>query len=146
LNLLMKKNDSVFYGKIAFKAFHASNRGSTPRGDANNKNKGLGKITGPFFLPWIFISRPISNLLEKKPSVIVALEACSGRTGYAIRIAENTGDPLAAVAAATLRLPCSCMSPNQGRLALLAEMIARFRPDVVIDVILHACHGYNVES
>ena len=25
-------------------------------------------------------------------------------------------------------------------------MIARFRPDVVVDVVLHACHTYNVES
>lgn len=88
----------------------------------------------------------ILEIIEKAGGVIVALEACSGMKGYSIRIAENTGDPLAAVAAATLQIPCSCMSPNQGRLALLDEMITRFRPDVVIDVILHACHGYNVES
>jgi benzoyl-CoA reductase/2-hydroxyglutaryl-CoA dehydratase subunit BcrC/BadD/HgdB len=28
----------------------------------------------------------------------------------------------------------------------LDKMIKRFKPDVVIDVVLHACHSYNVES
>ena len=77
---------------------------------------------------------------------MVALEACSGMKGYSIRIEEGTANPLRAVAEATLKIPCSCMSPNRGRLDLLDGMIARFKPDVVIDVILHACHGYNVES
>ncbi len=29
---------------------------------------------------------------------------------------------------------------------MLDAMIARFRPDVVVDVVLHACHAYNIES
>lgn len=38
------------------------------------------------------------------------------------------------------------MTPNNRRLAELDKMIKRFKPDVVIDVVLHACHSYNVES
>ena len=38
------------------------------------------------------------------------------------------------------------MTPNLRRLTELDRYIDRFKPDVVIDVILHACHGYNVES
>ena len=26
------------------------------------------------------------------------------------------------------------------------KWIERFKPNVIIDVVLHACHGYNVES
>ena len=26
------------------------------------------------------------------------------------------------------------------------EIIEKYKPDVVIDVVLHACHSYNVES
>ncbi len=88
----------------------------------------------------------VLQIIEEAGGVIVALEACSGMKGYSIRIAEQTGAPLAAVAEATLKIPCSCMTPNGGRLAMLDEMIERFKPDVVIDVILHACHTYNVES
>ena len=88
----------------------------------------------------------VLQVIEEAGGVIVALEACSGMKGYSIRIDEGTGDPLAAVAAATLKIPCSCMTPNTGRLAALDMLIARFRPDVVVDVVLHACHSYNVES
>jgi benzoyl-CoA reductase/2-hydroxyglutaryl-CoA dehydratase subunit BcrC/BadD/HgdB len=38
------------------------------------------------------------------------------------------------------------MTPNNRRLTELDKMIARFNPDVVVDVVLHACHSYNVES
>jgi benzoyl-CoA reductase/2-hydroxyglutaryl-CoA dehydratase subunit BcrC/BadD/HgdB len=88
----------------------------------------------------------VLQIIEEEGGVIVALEACSGMKGYSIRINEGTGDPLTAVADATLKIPCSCMTPNRRRLDALDEMIARFRPDVVIDVVLHACHTYNVES
>lgn len=88
----------------------------------------------------------VLKIIEEAGGVVVALEACSGMKGYSIRIEEGTANPLRAVAEATLKIPCSCMSPNRGRLDLLDGMIARFKPDVVIDVILHACHGYNVES
>ncbi|MCK9197282.1 MAG: 2-hydroxyacyl-CoA dehydratase family protein [Syntrophales bacterium] len=91
-------------------------------------------------------SGKVIRIIEEAGGVIVALEACSGMKGYSIRIEEGTGDPLRAVAEATLKIPCSCMTPNGGRLAMLDKMIRRFRPDVVIDVVLHACHAYNVES
>ncbi len=91
-------------------------------------------------------ARKVLRIIEEAGGVIVALEACSGMKNYSIRIAEGSGDPLRAVAESTLSIPCSCMTPNRRRLDLLDKMIARFKPDVVIDVVLHACHSYNVES
>ncbi|OPY88380.1 MAG: R-phenyllactate dehydratase beta subunit [Syntrophus sp. PtaU1.Bin208] len=88
----------------------------------------------------------VLQTIEEAGGVIVALEACSGMKNYFVRIAEDSGDPLRAVAESTLSIPCSCMTPNRRRLDLLDQMIARFQPDVVIDVVLHACHSYNVES
>lgn len=38
------------------------------------------------------------------------------------------------------------LTPNARRLTELDRMIEKFRPDVVIDVVLHACHSYNIES
>jgi benzoyl-CoA reductase/2-hydroxyglutaryl-CoA dehydratase subunit BcrC/BadD/HgdB len=38
------------------------------------------------------------------------------------------------------------MTPNQRRFDTLDEMIERFKPNTVIDVILQACHSYNIES
>jgi benzoyl-CoA reductase/2-hydroxyglutaryl-CoA dehydratase subunit BcrC/BadD/HgdB len=74
------------------------------------------------------------------------MEACSGMKGYTIEIEENTENPISALAQAYLQIPCSCMSPNRGRFNALDEMIDRFKPNAVIDVILQACHSYNIES
>ncbi|OPY07116.1 MAG: 2-hydroxyglutaryl-CoA dehydratase, D-component [Syntrophaceae bacterium PtaB.Bin038] len=91
-------------------------------------------------------AKKVLRIVEEAGGVVVALEGCSGMKGYSIRIDEGTGDPLAAVAAATLKIPCACMTPNRRRFDALDEMIRRFRPHAVIDVILQACHTYNIES
>ena len=88
----------------------------------------------------------VFKAVEEAGGVVVAMEACSGMKGYSIVIDEDTGDPVSALARAYLKIPCSCMTPNQRRFDMLDAMIGRFKPDAVIDVILQACHSYNVES
>jgi benzoyl-CoA reductase/2-hydroxyglutaryl-CoA dehydratase subunit BcrC/BadD/HgdB len=88
----------------------------------------------------------VFKIIEEAGGVIVALDSCTGMKAYSGMIPENTTDPYAAVARRYLELPCSCMTPNHRRLTEMDNMIERFKPDVVIDVVLHACHSYNVES
>lgn len=88
----------------------------------------------------------VFKIIEEAGGVIIALDSCSGMKPYASQIAENTPDPYTALARRYLDLPCSCMTPNNRRLTELDKIINRFKPDVVIDVILHACHSYNIES
>jgi len=38
------------------------------------------------------------------------------------------------------------MSPNRGRLELLAEMVKEFQVEGVIDLTWQACHTYNIEA
>lgn len=38
------------------------------------------------------------------------------------------------------------MSPNKNRLDLLDELIDDFQVDGVVDLVLQACHTYNVET
>ena len=45
-----------------------------------------------------------------------------------------------------LSIPCSVMSPNQGRIDLLNEMIQEFSVDGVVDLTWQACHTYNIEA
>ena len=61
-------------------------------------------------------------------------------------IAETTCDGKKKMVDRYLKIPCACMTPNQRRLEDLSEMIARFKPDAVVDFVLQACHSYNVES
>jgi benzoyl-CoA reductase/2-hydroxyglutaryl-CoA dehydratase subunit BcrC/BadD/HgdB len=88
----------------------------------------------------------IFMVIEEAGGTVVAMEACSGMKGYSIHIDEDSDDPIDALAKAYLKIPCSCMTPNQRRFDTLDEMIERFRPNACIDVILQACHSYNVES
>jgi benzoyl-CoA reductase/2-hydroxyglutaryl-CoA dehydratase subunit BcrC/BadD/HgdB len=61
-------------------------------------------------------------------------------------IKEDTKDPARALAERYLKIPCSCMTPNTRRLTEMTRIIDKFKPDAVIDVVLQACHSYNIES
>jgi benzoyl-CoA reductase/2-hydroxyglutaryl-CoA dehydratase subunit BcrC/BadD/HgdB len=91
-------------------------------------------------------SAKVYKIIEEAGGVIVAMDACTGMKPFLTEIEEDTGDPIAAVARRYLQLPCSCMTPNLRRLYELDKMIARFRPDVIVEVVLHACHSYNIEA
>jgi len=88
----------------------------------------------------------VFEIIEEAGGVIVSLDACTGMKAYAGYIEENTSDPYAAISRRYLDIPCSCMTPNDRRLSEMDKIIDKFKPDVVIDVVLHACHSYNVES
>lgn len=88
----------------------------------------------------------VFKIIEEAGGVIVCLDSCTGMKPYAGHFEENAADPYQSVARRYLDVPCSCMTPNMRRLEELDRMINKFHPDVVIDVVLHACHSYNVES
>ena len=88
----------------------------------------------------------IYKIIEELGGVVIALDACSGMKTFINPIREDTGDPIGALAEHYLDIPCSCMTPNDKRLSMMDGIIEKYRPDVVIDFILHACHTYNVES
>ena len=91
-------------------------------------------------------SLKVLKLIEELGGVVVGLEGCSGMKPFLINIKEGTADPIAALARAYLTIPCSCMTPNERRLTSIDDLIARYVPNVVIDVVLQACHTFNIES
>jgi benzoyl-CoA reductase/2-hydroxyglutaryl-CoA dehydratase subunit BcrC/BadD/HgdB len=88
----------------------------------------------------------IFKVIEAAGGVVVAPDACTGMKAFTGHFAENSGDPIGAMADRYLQISCACMTPNNRRIDDLSQMIDRFKPDAVIDVILQACHSYNVES
>ena len=88
----------------------------------------------------------VFKIIEEAGGVIVAIDSCTGMKAYMDEIEENSPDPVAALARRYLKIACACMTPNVRRLTELDRYIERFKPDAIIDVVLHACHGYNVES
>ena len=88
----------------------------------------------------------VYRAVEESGGVIVAIDNCTGLKPFMGEIEESAGDPVMALSERYMNLHCSCMSPNNRRLDKLDELIEKYRPDMVIDVILHACHAYNIES
>ena len=89
-------------------------------------------------------SDKVVKIIEESGACVVAYENCSGYK-KAFQVDEEK-DPIAALSAQYLSIPCSVMSPNQGRLDLLGEMIPEFSVDGVVDLTWQACHTYNVEA
>jgi benzoyl-CoA reductase/2-hydroxyglutaryl-CoA dehydratase subunit BcrC/BadD/HgdB len=91
-------------------------------------------------------AQKVFTVIEEAGGVIVALDSCAGFKPFVTDIEEGAADPVRALAERYLKIPCSCMTPNTGRLTLMTRMIEQFRPDAVVDVVLQACHSYNIES
>jgi benzoyl-CoA reductase/2-hydroxyglutaryl-CoA dehydratase subunit BcrC/BadD/HgdB len=87
----------------------------------------------------------VLKIIEESGAAIVYIENCSGMKQYLHDVA-TTGSPLDAIADKYLETPCSCMSPNTGRLELLANLAKEYHADGVVDVTWVGCHTYNVES
>lgn len=79
------------------------------------------------------------------PAVVVGFENCGSLKNASVKVREDI-DPIDALTEKYLSIPCSVMSPNDGRLELLGEYVKKYRADAVVDVILQACHTYNVET
>jgi len=89
-------------------------------------------------------SDKVVRLVEQCGSDVIAFENCSGyKQAF---IVDEDMEPMEALARQYLATPCSVMSPNTGRLELLARMIEGFAVDGVIDLTWQACHTYNIEA
>ncbi|GHS94066.1 2-hydroxyglutaryl-CoA dehydratase [Synergistales bacterium] len=87
----------------------------------------------------------VFNAIEENGGTIVAFENCGGiKPNY--ELVDETRPPYDALAEKYLGIPCSCMSPNNKRLDLLEKLVADYHADGVVDIILQACHTYNVET
>ncbi|MDR1377572.1 MAG: 2-hydroxyacyl-CoA dehydratase family protein [Synergistaceae bacterium] len=87
----------------------------------------------------------VFSAIEENGGVIVAFENCGGiKPNY--EMVNEALPPYEALAVKYLGIPCSCMSPNPKRLDLLETLVDEYKANGVVDIILQACHTYNVES
>lgn len=92
-------------------------------------------------------SEKVVRLLEECGGSVVCFENCSGYKTLDMLVDEDEQrDPLEAIAERYLKIPCSCMSPNEGRFELIGRLINEYRVDGVVDLTWQACHTYNVEA
>ncbi|SFI00007.1 Benzoyl-CoA reductase/2-hydroxyglutaryl-CoA dehydratase subunit, BcrC/BadD/HgdB [Tindallia magadiensis] len=91
-------------------------------------------------------SEKVIRLVEELGASVVALENCSSYKTLDLLVSTVKEDPIEALAESYLKIPCSCMSPNEYRFELIDSMIQEFSADAVIDLTWQACHTYNIEA
>lgn len=87
----------------------------------------------------------VLRTIEDSGADIVAYENCSGVREKMVLV-DETIDPIDALTEKYLNVSCSVMTPNPRRFEALDEMIDEYEIDGVIEVVLQACHTFNVES
>ncbi len=92
------------------------------------------------------VSEKIIRAVEAQGAEVVCFENCNGAKSVEELVDEDAADIYEAIARRYLNIGCSCMSPNPHRLRLLGQLIDEYQVDAVVDVILQACHTYNVET
>ncbi len=91
-------------------------------------------------------SEKVLRLIEECGAPVVCMENCTGVKGLDLLVDEEESDPLMALARRYLQIPCSCMTPNNGRLDLLGRLVDEYTADGIVDLTLQYCHTYNIES
>jgi len=91
-------------------------------------------------------SEKVVRLVEELGGVVVVMENCSGIKSFARLVDEGQEDPYRALADHYLSTPCSCMTPNDGRLELIGRLAGEYRAQGVVDLTWLYCHTYNVEA
>ncbi len=97
-------------------------------------------------VPVVHGAERVVDIIEGHGGLVVCQENCTGLKPILEDVEESAPDPIAALAEKYLGIPCSVMTPNEGRMASLRRLVAEFRPDCVIELIWQACLTYDVES
>ena len=88
----------------------------------------------------------VIRAVEDNGGIVVTFENCSGAKSIDKLVDEDAEDIYDAIARRYLSIGCSVMTPNPNRLELLGRLIDEYQVDGVIEIILQACHTYNIES
>ncbi len=92
------------------------------------------------------VIQKVGMVIENNGGVIVCLDDCSGERTNRLMVDENAEDILRAISDRYLSIHCSVMTSNDGRMENTKEMIEKYKVDGVIEMVLQACHTFNVEA
>ena len=84
--------------------------------------------------------------IENNGGVIVCLDDCGGERTTKMLIDEDADDILRAISDRYLEIHCSVMTTNEGRIENTKAMCEKYKVDGVVEMVLQACHTFNVES
>ena len=92
------------------------------------------------------VREKIIRAVEELGGDVVAFDTCNGIREKVELVDENNPDVFEALDIKYLNINCSVMSPNESRREYMGKMIDEYQVDGVIEIILHSCHTFDVES
>ena len=92
------------------------------------------------------VIQKVGMTIERAGGVVVALDDCSGERTQSMLVDPDAPDILRAISDRYLSINCSVMSPNEGRIENMMEMVKKYQVEGVVEVVLQACHTFNIES
>lgn len=114
-------------------------RGETPVDPKAKRILITGCPTGGVF-------KKVGAVIEENGGAIVCNDSCGGEYATKIMIDENADDILRAISDRYLQINCSVMTPNDRRINNTKELIKKYEVEGVVEVVLQACHTFNVEA
>lgn len=88
----------------------------------------------------------VVKAIEDNGGNVVCYENCGGAKSVDELINEEAEDIYQAIADRYLNLGCSVMTPDDNRFKLMGRLLEEYKIDAVVEVVLQACHTYNVEA
>ena len=86
------------------------------------------------------------GIIDEEGGVVVCQENCIGIKHMYQMIDEKADNIMRAITDRYLKIGCSVMTPNAVRMDLIKELAEEYQIDGVVDIVLQACHTYNVET
>ena len=84
--------------------------------------------------------------IENNGGVIVAFDDCGGPRTQSKMIDADADDIMQEIADRYLSINCSVMTPNGDRMDDTIALCKKYNVDGVVDLVLTACHTFNVEA
>ncbi|MFW6033375.1 MAG: 2-hydroxyacyl-CoA dehydratase, partial [Phycisphaeraceae bacterium] len=88
----------------------------------------------------------VAELIEDSGGLVVAADNCTGLKPILEDVDLAAPDITRAVADKYFHIPCSVMTPNEGRFTTIRELAEKYRVQCVVELIWQACLTYDVEA
>ncbi len=92
------------------------------------------------------VIQKVGMTIEKNGGVIVCLDDCGGERTQKMLVDVEADDILKAISDRYLEIHCSVMTTNEGRIENTKAMCEKYKVDGVVEMVLQACHTFNVEA
>lgn len=96
--------------------------------------------------PMSGVIQKVGGPIEANGGAIVYKDDCGGERTQMQMVDTEAEDIMRAISDRYLEVNCSVLTPNDGRMDHTLEAIKEYKVDGVIEVVLQACHTFNIEA